>query len=315
MKNLLIFTTVCSLVLLSGCTVKRDNQATAFMMDTVVNIKAEADSDTLSGALSLCREYEKMFSRTYSGGEIYTLNEKGSGELSDEAAEVINLALSYCEKTGGKFDIAVCPAIELWNRGSSVLPDDKALFAVLPQIDYRKIEINGNKINLNGTRIDLGAVAKGYIADKAREYLSKRGVQNAIIDMGGNLVLMGEEYQNIGIKNPLGEGVAATLKVKQTAVVTSGTYERYITVNGKRYHHILNPETGYPVESDLVSATVINENSAEADVLSTCCLILGLDNARKLIDMLPDSEAVFITIDGKVHTSSGIYSEDGYFRL
>ena len=158
-------------------------------------------------------------------------------------------------------------------------------------------------------------MAKGYIADKAREYLSEKGVVDAVINMGGNIVLMGEGYQNVGIKNPFGGGVAATLRAKNTAVVTSGTYERYVTVDGKRYHHILNPETGYPVESDLVSATVITENSAEADVLSPCCLILGLQSARELINMLPDTEAVFITIDGEIHTSSGIYSEDGYLRL
>lgn len=314
MRKILILGTVCSLVLLSGC-VQKTNSATAFMMDTVVNIEAVSDKGILNDTLNYCRTYEKMLSRTDSESQVYKLNVSGKGEVGDDLALLLTKALQYSKKTDGKFDVSICSVSSLWDFKGETLPDADAIKNALKFVGYEKIKIDGNTVDLGGTQIDLGGIAKGYISSKAVEYLKSKGVKDAVVNFGGNVVVMGDDYYNVGIKNPFGEGVSATLKVKNTAVVTSGTYERYITVDGKKYHHILDTKTGYPVESDLVSATIICEDPTEADALSTCCLILGLEQAKQLINNTDGVEAVFITADGEIHLSSGIYAEDGYYRL
>lgn len=314
MRKFLILGTVCSLVLLSGCG-QTTNSATGFMMDTVVNIEAECQKGVLDDTLNFCRTYEKMLSRTDSDSEIYLLNKNGKAEVSDETAYLISRSLYFSGLTDGKFDVSICPVSSLWDFTGDALPDDEAIKKALKKVGYQKIKVDGNEVDLGGAEIDLGAIAKGYISGKARDYLKKKNVKNAVINFGGNVVVMGERYYNVGIKNPFASGVSATLKVKNTAVVTSGTYERYVEVDGKKYHHILDTKTGYPVESDLVSATVICADPTDADALSTCCLVLGLNEATELINNMGGVEAVFITRDGELHFSSGIYAEDGYYRL
>ncbi len=312
----MIFTAALSLVCLSGCGAARVNSATAFMMDTVVNIEAECEKGIIDDTLNFCREYEKKLSRTDTGSEVYALNNSaGSMAVSDDTAYLIRRALYFSELTGGKFDITICPVSSLWDFTGDALPDDTEIKKKLAMVGYERVSLDGNTVDLGGAQIDLGAIAKGYITDKAADYLKKQGVENAVLNFGGNVVVMGDDYYNVGIKSPSGDGLAAQLRVKNTAVVTSGTYERYIEWQGKRYHHILDPHTGYPVESDIISATVISENSTDADALSTCCLLLGLDDATALINGIEGVEAIFITADGEVHISNGIYSEDGYYRL
>lgn len=315
MKKLLIFTTVLYLALFAGCVNQSQNSATVFALDTVVNIKANADMGTLNGALSLCRKYEKIFSRTDAEAEITLLNQKGSGTLSDDALAVLEKALEYCQKTDGKFDITIGSVSRLWDFNSNTLPDDKAIKNALPLVDYKKIIIIDNFINLNGAQIDLGAVAKGYIADRTAEYLREQGVSTATINLGGNITVMGEDYQKIAIKDPLSNGNKATLKLKNTSVSTAGVYERYIQSGNKRYHHILDTKTGYAAETNVVSASVVCENSCLADILSTCCVLYGLDGALNLINSTEGVEAVIITNDGEIHLSNGIYCENGYYLL
>ncbi len=314
MRKILILSTVCSLIFLSGC-VQKTTTATAFMMDTVVNIEAVCEKGILDDTLNYCRTYEKMLSRTDTESNVYALNSAGKGSVSDDLSLIIKKSLEYSEISDGKFDITVCPVSLLWDFKGDTLPDDKAIKSALSSVGYKKIKIDGNSVDLGGTQIDLGAIAKGYISGKATEYLKQQGVKQAVINFGGNVVVMGDDYYNVGVKNPFASGISATLKVKNTAVVTSGTYERYIMVDGKKYHHIIDTKTGYPVESDIVSATIICEDPTDADALSTCCLVLGLDKARELINKTEGVEAVFITLDGELHFSSGIYAEDGYYRL
>ncbi|MBO5725868.1 MAG: FAD:protein FMN transferase [Clostridia bacterium] len=314
MRKILILGTVCSLILLSGC-VQKTNSATAFMMDTVVNIEAVGDKGIIDDTLNYCRTYEKMLSRTDEGSQVYKLNRSGKGEVSDDLALLLAKSIDFSKKTDGKYDVSICSVSSLWDFKGDTLPDANAIKAALNNVGYEKIKLDGNYVDLGGAQIDLGAIAKGYISSKAVDYLKSKGVKTAVVNFGGNVVVMGDDYYNVGIKNPFGDGVSATLKVKNTAVVTSGTYERYITVDGKKYHHIIDTKTGYPVDSDIVSATVICADPTDADALSTCCLVLGLDAAQKFINNTDGVEAIFITTDGEIHISSGIYAEDGYYRL
>lgn len=315
MKKILLFTTVLSLVLLSGCTKTVENSATAFALDTVVNIKANAEKSTIDAAIDLVKDYENVFSRTKSEGELAALNSKGEGEVSEELLSLINLSLEYCEKTNGAFDITIAPVSSLWDFNSDVLPKAYAITEALSKVDYKKIEVNNNLVKLNGSQIDLGASAKGWIVQKTIEKLKESGVANATVNLGGNIALLGDKLQNVGVKDPMGNGIKATLRIKNTLVSTAGVYERYIEKNGKRYHHILDTKTGYGIDTDVLSASVICEDGAKGDILATCCLILGSQKALELINATEGAEALIITADGEIHISSGIYCEDGYYIL
>ena len=313
MRKIFLFSVLLSLIL-SGCAVK-GNTATEFLLNTVVNIKADASSDTINGAFSLAREYEQLLSRTIETSEISRLNKGEVFAVSDDTLYLLKTAVAYSQKTNGAFDVSIGGVSSLWDFNEQTVPDKSDIAAALKNVDYKKIQINGNIVNTRGATVDLGAVAKGFIADKVRDYLADNGVLKATINFGGNVVVMGDEYSVVGIKNPLGDGVSAKLLVKNTSVVTSGTYERTFTKNGKQYHHILDTKTGYPLDTDLVSATIICEDGTKADILSTCCLCLGLSDAKELIEKEDGAEAIFITRDGEIFVSSGIYCENGFYRL
>jgi thiamine biosynthesis lipoprotein len=161
-------------------------------------------------------------------------------------------------------------------------------------------------------KVDLGAIAKGYAADEVARILKENGVKHAIINLGGNVMTIGGNPNGkpwrIGIQdpyNPRGEYLGI-LPIKDKTVVTSGTYERYFIENGKRYHHILDPDTGYPTDNKLDSVSIITDKSIDGDGLSTSTLLLGLDEGMKLIEKLENVEAIFVTSDKQVYVSSGL---------
>ena len=158
--------------------------------------------------------------------------------------------------------------------------------------------------------IDLGALAKGYVADRIRDYLEKQGVKRAFINLGGNILAMGTKPDgsdyNVGIQAPFkdtGEPITS-VKVADKSVVTSGTYQRYFEADGKLYHHILDPRTGYPCENTLTSVTIITNSSLTADAFSTTCFLLGYDESMKMISQMENVDAIFITNDNKIHYSA-----------
>lgn len=311
------FAIVCALALifLGGCNPTYQNNSTRFLMNTVVNITADADYNVLNGAFSLCQEFEEKFSKTLESSEIYRLNSLGGGEVSDECIDILKKSVYYSELTGGEFDVTICSVSDLWDFNQKKIPSSNDIAEAIKSVGYKKIEITGNRVDLNGAKIDLGGIAKGYIADKVRDYFAANGTKTAIINLGGNIVLMGEEYSDVGIKNPFSQGVIATVRLKNKAVVTAGTYERAFRENGVNYHHIIDAKTGYPAKSDIVSATVICDSAEQADALSTSCVLLGLSGGLNLIENTEGVEAIFITSEGGIHISSGIFCEDGIYRL
>ena len=290
---------------------------TALLLDTVVSVTyydAE-DSAAVKAAMELCREYELVFSRTKPESELYRLNECGSMAVSDELLTVLNTALDYCALTDGAFDITMGGVSALYGFSSEhpSAPDDVSLKEALSHVGYEKLTLDGSTVTLGDPKavIDLGAVAKGYIADRMKEYLCANGVEHAIIDLGGNVLCLGakpdgSDYR-VGIRDPGADAATpiVTVNINGGSVVTSGVYERSFTENGVTYHHILDSETGRSVQNGLLSVSILGPESFQCDALSTVCFALGLENGLVLIESLDGYEALFLTEDMALHTSSG----------
>lgn len=315
MRKNIAFISAALLLTLCGCNpTGANNSSTRFLMDTVVNISANAENSVIAEAMDLAESYDKLFSKTNESSDVSRLNGGGNTQVSEDTLRLIKSAVNYSERTSGKFDITIGSVSALWDFSGGSVPNAEDITAAVKKVDYKSITFSENKVNLNGARIDLGGCAKGFIADKIYEYFTEKGVENALIDLGGNLYIMGGPT-DVGIKNPFGEGVCATVRVYSGAVVTAGTYERSFSVGEKRYHHILDTKTGYPAETDVVSATVFSESALEADIISTTLVLLGQSDGMKFIENTEGVEALFITSDGEIHISSGIYCKDGIYRL
>lgn len=314
MRKNLAFWSAALLLLLSGCTPTYNNSSTRILMDTVVNISAEAEFSVITEAMELCEGYDKLFSKTIESSDVARLNSLGAGEVSEDTLRLIKSAAVYSEKTGGCFDISVGAVTSLWDFTAGVKPSNSDIATALESVGYKNIKYSGKEVNLGGSKIDLGACAKGFVADKLYDFLKEKGVEKGIIDLGGNLYIMGGPY-DIGVKNPQGEGNLAVVRVYSGAVVTAGTYERCFTDSEGTYHHILDPKTGYPAKSDLASATVFCESALEADALSTALIVMGLERGMEFIEKTEGVEALFVTDEGEIFISSGIYCKDGIYRL
>lgn len=301
--------------------------AMAFKLNTVVKVTIydSQDEKILQDALALCDKYEKIFSRTRTDSEIYLLNEgklpqeDGYYILSEECAELIGKGLYYSELSGGAFDITIEPLSSLWDftSGEKQIPDPQTLVEAQKHVGYEKVELKGNKIRFqeDGMGLELGAIAKGYIADKIKEFLISEGIESAVIDLGGNVLCIGArpdgEAFRVGIQKPFADRneTVATAGIRDRSVVSSGIYERYFEKDGKLYHHILNPKSGYPYENGLTAVTILSDESVDGDGLSTVCFALGLEKGMELINSLPDTQAVFITEDGELHYSEQFEDE------
>lgn len=312
---------LCAVFLFQNRQAKEPLSRTAFKLNTIISITLydSDDRSVLDKAFALCDRYEQLFSRTLETGELYRLNNRtlpeqdGTFTVSHETAELISKGLYYSELSDGGFDLTIAPVSSLWDftaKNPSV-PSREALARAAALVDYRSVILSGDTVRFRNeqTMIDAGAIAKGYIADRIKELLVSEGIKSAMINLGGNILCIGSAPDgrpfDIGIQKPFGSRseTAASLAVSDRSVVTSGVYERFFEKNGKLYHHLLNPETGYPYDNSLLSVTVISEKSVDGDGLSTACFALGLEKGMKLIDSLADVSAVFITKDGRLHYS------------
>lgn len=318
MKKITSLSIVLFLIFLVGCTENEENaKSSRFLLDTIITLDAECDNDTLNKAFSLCENYEKLFSKTIASSDVSKLN-NANGEItvSNDTKQLIDRSVYYGRLSDGKFDITICPVSNLWDFEGTSLPDKKEIAEAIKNVDYESINVNGNNINLNGKQIDLGGIAKGYIADKLFDFFKENNVKNGIINLGGNILVFGEKEKTIGIKKPFSDSdIKTKLIIKNKSIVTSGVYERYIKQGTKIFHHILDPKTGYAVESDLYSATIIGDSSFDCDALSTVCILLGKEKAKELIENTENTEAVFIDKNQKLTFTSGLKQKDGVLIL
>lgn len=309
------------MVSLGGCTSPLDNESlsmTGMYFDTVVTVEVwGADREVLDHCEELCGYYEQLFSRTIEDSEVSKINNSGGQPVtvSDETAELIRLGLEYGDISDGYFDITIASASELWDftdNEEKTLPDPGELTEAVTHIDYHNVRVDGNTVTLSDpdTKIDLGGIAKGYIADQLKKYLEEEGVEHALINLGGNMLAVGSKYDGspfrIGLQKPFEpDGTPiVVLEVNDQSVVTSGNYERYFEKDGTIYHHILDPDTGYPIQNDLYQVSIISDRSVDGDALSTTCYALGLEKGMELIQSLDGVEAVFVTSDYEIHTTT-----------
>lgn len=304
------------ILLFSSCKTAEPLVKNGLALDTIVSITLydNKHEDLLDSAFEIIDKYENMFSKTIENSDINRINSRteDSVEVSQETADLINTALKYSKISNGSFDITVDIISRLWGFSDTPsVPDQQDIERLLPYVDHNYVSVNGNTVTISdpNVKIDLGAIAKGYIADKVKEYLIASGVKNAIINLGGNVLCIGGkpsgEPMKIGIKKPFFNDISMTVKIMNESVVSSGVYERNFEVNGKLYHHIINPKTGYPYDNGLLSVTIISENSTDGDALSTSCFALGLVKGMELVDSLNNVYAVFITDDFELHYSEG----------
>lgn len=325
-KKLLTLVTAATL-LLSGCSgIQKNTQTdqelsyTDMLFDTVIKIQIldSNNQNIISGLKDLCQKYDTMFSTTNEHSDLYKLNHAGGSPVtvSSETADLIQEGIHYSELSDGAFDITIEPVSALWDfkSDSPKVPSSEDIAEAVSHVNYKGISMDGDTVTLSDPKagIDLGAIAKGYIADQVKTYLKKQNVHHAIINLGGNVDVIGSKPDgskyNIGIQKPFDEtGEAITsVKLKDQTVVTSGIYERYFKKGGKLYHHILDPHTGYPCDNNLYSVSIITSSSTKADALSTTCFLLGYEKGMELINKMDGVEAIFITNDEKIHRSEGL---------
>ena len=304
------------MLLLCGCVSSTPLSRTQLLLDTQVTITLydQPSSHILDECFALCKKYELLFSRNNPDSELYQLNHQDKSqpiEISKDLANVIKIGLEYSKVSNGNFDLSVGCLVDLWDfkADKPVVPEATAISAALATINYQAIKLEGNMITFNNpnSQIDLGAIAKGYIGDKIKDYLISQDVTSAIINLGGNILCVGkkEEDFKIGISDPQGDGDIVRLKIDDQSVVTSGTYQRYFEADGKYYHHLLDPRTGYSYDNGLASVTIISDQSVIGDVLSTVCFTLGKEAGLALINQTEGVEAIFIDVNNNLFYSNG----------
>ncbi len=344
---------VCPMLLFTGCQNAADTDTAAgkepisissIKLNTAVQITIydSQDKSLLDDCLALCDKYELIFSRTDEESELYKLNHRISDSavsnqttetqptpyqingttntwhISEDLAALLSEGLSITKESDGAFDIAIAPLTSLWDFTAEdpKVPDDADIQNALPLCSSDGVTINGQDIILpsDDIQFDVGAIAKGYIADRLKDFLVKKGVNSAIINLGGNVLCIGSKPDGtpfkVGIQKPFADRneTEAVMDITGKSVVSSGIYERCFKQNGKLYHHILNPKTGYPYDNGLISVTIISDQSVDGDALSTTCFALGLDEGLKFAEK-KGVQAVFITEDYELHYTDGFQDE------
>ena len=318
MKNWLSAALLSAAFLLTGCSgapAQEPESATFFAMDTAMDFTVYGDAALLDEAETLIGSLEEQVSVTDEHSDIYAIDHTGSGSLSGNAAELMEQALELCRRTGGALDISVYPIVRAWGftTGSYQIPDEETIQSLLPLVDYTQIQYDAatGVVTLpEGMEIDLGSVAKGYAGQLAAQMLREHGVQSALLNLGGNVQTVGTKLDGspwqIGIKDPQGEDAMMVLSVEDQAVVTSGGYERYFEQDGQTYWHVMDPSTGHPADSGLISVTIVGDEGVVCDGLSTALFVMGLEKAADLWAQSCDFEAVFVTASGEVYITEGL---------
>ena len=321
-KRCVAFGLALLLLLLGGCTPPWETTLHTeylFAMDTVMTLTAygtkaeeglktvEADLKALEGRLSVTDASSEIWRINHSGGQPVSVSEDTAGLLA--------LALELGERTEGDLDISVYPVVKAWGFTTDQyqVPDGDELEKLLDRVDYSAVYLDGQTVTLpDGMELDLGSIAKGYAGAKAAETLRAAGVRSALLNLGGNVQTVGERPDGspwrVGVTDPSDPetNIGVIEVLADEALVTSGGYQRYFEEDGKTYWHILDPATGYPADSGLLSVTVIGEDGAVCDGLSTALFVMGADKASDYWRSWGGFEAVFITDSGEIMITEGL---------
>ncbi|SHK13492.1 FAD:protein FMN transferase [Tepidibacter formicigenes] len=317
------------IIILTGCSNKRKDVSqellskTEFVLGTVITIDIydNVSEEIFNEIFDRLRDIENKMTINKETSEVIKINSNAGKDfvkVSDDTFHVIKKGKYFSELSNGKFDISIGPFVKLWNIGTE--------YARVPsqnEIDNKKELVNYNNVILNeskksvmlkeeGMVLDLGGIAKGYAADEIIKIFKESNVEHAVINLGGNVFAYGDKPDGtpwkIAIQNPFSPrgNYIGIVSISNKTVVTSGVYERFFEKDGKRYHHILDSDTGYPVENNLVGVSIIANSSIDADSLSTVAFSLGLDEGLKLIEELENIDAIFVTKDSEIYVTSGL---------
>lgn len=294
--------------------------------DTIISISIHDSNVTpkrkekiLSDCMDICQKYDDLLSPTLEGSDIYAINHSAGKPVvvNEDTYLLIETAIEYAQLSNGHIDPTIAKVSELWNftKQNTYIPSETELSLALQHVGYEKVYLNPTDHSVTLTDADaaisLGFIAKGFIADKLKEHLMEQSIENASINLGGNLIFMGTHSDGnpftAGIQMPFSDDgtLAATLVLNDKSLVTSGTYQRYFEADNTIYHHILDTSTGMPIQNNLLSVSILCTSSLEADALSTTCFVMGLEEGLNYINSLPDVEALFITSDYQLHYSNG----------
>jgi len=293
-------------------------------MDTVVRIEAYGPGakEAVGAAFDAISRLDRMWNPYDDASELARINRSaGQGPVpaSPETLDIISDALEMAALTDGAFDPTVGPLVRVWGFGVHPhVPAPAEIEKARALVDYRRVKLDRTsgtvELPLPGMALDLGAIAKGYAVDRARSILQQHGIRQALIVAGGSVYALGSAPGNlpwrVAVQHPRDpQGVLGIIPVRDMAVDTSGDYQRFFDEGGRRYHHILDPRTGYPARA-CQSATVVHQSAGFADALATACFVLGPDRASALLARLPGTAALLVDDQGRLHRTPGLPWEE-----
>lgn len=298
-------------------------EKTSFLMGTIVTVKIydEGKEDVLDLVFNRIEELAEKMASNDKDSEIDLINKNANiqpVQASEEVFHVIQAGKEYSDAANGSFDITIGPLTALWHIGypNERKPLQSEIDLVLPLINYHDIELNKEDrtvfLKKKGMSLDLGAIAKGYITDEVVKVLEKNGITAAIVNMGGNIYVLGNhptgKKWTVGIQDPFSSrgDITGSISVSNKSIVTSGIYERFMVVDGIKYHHLLNPKDGYPINNDIAGISIISEKSIDGDALSTSVFTKGIKDGLKYIEKMKGVEAIFVSHDKKIYITPGL---------
>lgn len=321
MKNKLLLITIgicvllCVFILIKRYKSPAVQKQTRYVMDTYCTIQIPGDKSVIpfiERSFLRIEEIDKKCNVLNPESPLFGCN-KSNGVFADkEICNLITIALQISRESEGSFDITVYPLLELWGfySGDYTIPEKIEINETLSRVGYRYLEVSNDTLykTKDSVAFDLGGIAKGYALQEAVKELKEAGISSALVDAGGDLYALGtfkERPWKVGIRHPRGEGMIGVLEVSDFAVVTSGDYERFFEKDGTKYHHIIDPHSGYPAR-ELMSVTVICKDAVKADAWSTALFVMTPEKALSTVEAIPYLEAVLVTAKGNVRYSSGL---------
>lgn len=335
-KYICLFLAVVCVIFSAGCgegdpsaadksSPAEENTRELFAMDTYMTLTAygEKSTEALDAAEKEIKRLDSLLSVGDENSEIARMNENGGGTVSEDTAALLGYSRRIYEETDGAFDITIYPLMKLWGftEDKQSVPDEKKISSVLADTGFDRLNYNNGKLTLgSGQGIDFGGIAKGYTSGRVMKIFSEYGISSGIVSLGGNVQCCGKKQDGslwrCGITDPDhpedSSSLAGIVSVSDKAVITSGGYERFFTENGKTYHHIMDPSTGHPSESDLVSVSIVSDDATLADGLSTACFVMGREKAVQYWRSHSDEfDMILIDTDRKLYITAGL---DGSFE-
>lgn len=305
-------------IMVTNRDLKKPYEHIGYALDTQIRIVVydkDVDKNIAYNAFTKITEKEKILSNFLENSETSKLNKDKEIVPAEDLMNVLKKGYEISEKSNGSYDITIYPLTSMWHYKNEYVPGSEEIENAKKKINYKNLIFDEKKIRLiNDASVDVSSVAKGYIADEIIKYLKENNVKNALVDAGGNIKVTGSPSKKenvgfmIGIQDPHSNiGIPfAQIEIKDKSIVTSGIYERKFEKNGKTYHHIIDPKTGYPTDNDIVAVSVIGENSIDCDAYATAVMVLGTDDGMKLIKSKEDLKCIIIKKNKKVILSENI---------